>query len=122
MVVTGELTSGAIGIMLTILGAAVAWWVKSDRQSTKFDVLLAQMRVDIETNRLSFTNQLTEMKSDAKAFGKSIDEVKLQLAAISAQQNMGNLFANLPEAMGRAMAQAVRDQRQRDRNNDRDAA
>lgn len=122
MFFNGELTTGAVGIMVTIITGIAAWWIKSDRQSTKFDVLLAQMRLDIEANRTSFTAQLVEMRADNKATAKSIDEVKLQLASISAQQNMGNLFANLPEAMGRALANAMQDTRLRARQRREDEA
>ena len=116
MQVTGELSSGAIGIMVTIAMAAIAWWVKSDRQSTRFDVLIAQMKIDIETNRTSFTGQLTEMKADARALAKAVDELKLQITALSAQQSMVSLFANLPEQLARAMGQARGQHWERQRN------
>lgn len=106
MIVTGELTSGAIGIMVTIAMAAVAWWVKTDRQSTRFDLMIATMQKEILTNRDNVKIEVADLKSEFKAYTKSIDDMKLQLATISAQQNMAHMFSQLPGELARAMGEA----------------
>jgi hypothetical protein len=120
MQVTGELTSGAIAIVITLLTLGGGWLLTTARQNTRFDLMIAALQVDIKQNREAYTSALIEIRADLKGQDKSIDEVKLQLAAMSSQQNIGSLFATLPEAMARAVSQAVRETRRRDM--ERDAA
>jgi hypothetical protein len=106
MQVTGELSLGAMSIVVTLLTLGIGYLLTSARQTTKFDLMIAAMQADIKTNRDAFTGQLIEIRADLKALDKSNDEVKLSLAALSAQQGMAQMFANLPEQLARAMGDA----------------
>lgn len=106
MQVTGELSAGAISIIVTLLTLGSGFLLTSARQSTKFDLLIAAMQGEIKSNREATSAQLIEIRADLKSLDKSNDEVKLQLAALSAQQGMAGLFANLPDQLARAMGEA----------------